>query len=339
MKTEEPDIIYEILPRYCNGAATREESKRVEKWIEQSEENYKIVQQIHLIYLTADTMNVLTKIDVDKALAKVRQQMTVKRKSTVFVWLQRIAAILFIPLVIALLSEYIHKDSELPVSQLIEVKTNPGMTTSITLPDGSLVRLNSESSLRYPSVFSGNDRQVFLQGEGFFSVVKNDRKRFIVSTPHDAHIEVVGTKFNVEAFGKDSLISTTLVEGHVNFLYTDDDAQKTVALLPEQKLVYNSLTSNIKLYYTTGEIETAWKDGKIVFNNTPLAEALRMLGKRYNVEFVIANDKLKKDSFTGNFTHERLERILQIFKISSNINWRYSNAGNATDEKTEIEIY
>ncbi len=68
----------------------------------------------------------------------------------------------------------------------------------------------------------------------------------------------------------------------------------------------------VQLYATSGESEIAWKEGKIIFRNTPLEEGLRMLEKRYNVEFIIKNDRLKGDSFTGTFTNQRLERILNI---------------------------
>ena len=94
-----------------------------------------------------------------------------------------------------------------------------------------------------------------------------------------------------------------------------------------------------ELYATSGESETAWKEGKIIFRNTPLEEGLRMLEKRYNVEFIIKNDRLKGDSFTGTFTNQRLERILEYFQLSSQIRWRYLDSPNIKDEKSKIEIY
>ena len=88
-----------------------------------------------------------------------------------------------------------------------------------------------------------------------------------------------------------------------------------------------------------GESEIAWKDGKIVFHATPLPEALRMLEKRFNVTFVLSNDRLRGEAFTGSFSHQRLERILEIFKISSNIKWRYLDTHNIENEKAKVEIY
>ena len=72
---------------------------------------------------------------------------------------------------------------------------------------------------------------------------------------------------------------------------------------------------------------------------TEFFEALRMLEKRFNVAFVLSNDRLRNEAFTGSFSHQRLERILEIFKISSNIRWRYLDTQDAQHEKTKIEIY
>ncbi|MDR0892527.1 MAG: DUF4974 domain-containing protein, partial [Mediterranea sp.] len=94
-----------------------------------------------------------------------------------------------------------------------------------------------------------------------------------------------------------------------------------------------------KLYLTSGETEMAWTSGKVIFRNTPLKEALRLLARRYNVEFVIKNRKLENYSFTGTFTHQRLERILEFFRASSRIYWRYVDSDKEDDEKTVIEIY
>ncbi len=222
---------------------------------------------------------------------------------------------------------------------MIEVKTNPGMTTTVDLPDGTKVYLNSESSLTYPSFFSKDKRDVKLTGEAFFEVQKDPEHRFIVSGPHHTQIEVLGTSFNVEAFERDSFISTTLVEGKVRFAYQKNQQPATVDMKPGQKLMYDTTSSQVKLIQTSGETETAWKDGKIIFQATPLPEALRMLEKRFNVTFVLSNNRLRGEAFNGSFTNQRLERILEIFKISSNIKWRYLDTGDTTNERTRIEIY
>lgn len=330
--------IEELLPRYCEGMATEEECQRVETWINQAAENEKLVKQIHTLYLATDTMTTLAKVDTEKALRKVKGKIKDSRMTTKWEWAQRVAAVLFIPLFITLLVQ--HFDTEVQeAAQMIEIKTNPGMTTSFVLPDSTVVYLNSESFLQYPSRFTGDTREVKLKGEAYFDVTKDAKKRFVVSTTHYSRIEVLGTSFNLEAYEEDTAVLATLVEGSVNFSFTKNGKDKCISMAPGQKMIYNSRTGTTQLLATPCAAETAWKDGQIVFLNTPLTEALHMLEKRYNVAFRLKNNRLKENYFTGTFTSQRLERILEYFKISSNIRWRYIDSPDMTEEKTKIEIY
>lgn len=326
-----------LLPHYCEGIATEEERRLVESWIQESEENRRIVKQMEMLYLAADTVHVMNKVNTEKALVKVKGRRIGKRRVAWWEWAQRVAAVLFLPLLAAFLAQYYGGKSD--VVQMLEARTNPGMTTSVVLPDSTVVYLNSESSLRYPSTFEGqSQRKVELTGEAFFKVTRNVEKHFIVSTPHQSQIEVLGTSFNVEAYTNMPDVSTTLIEGRVNFSFRSGSQKKQVALRPGQKVVYDSENGATHLYETTGETETSWKDGKIIFNNTPLKDALHILGKRYNVVFTQTNAHLD-DSFTGTFTNQRLERILEYFKLSSNIRWRYIDGEDPSQQKTHIEIY
>ena len=330
--------IDELLPRYCEGQVTEEERLLVEAWMNESEENRRVAKQTHSLYLATDTIHVMKKVDTEKALSRVKGRITGRKKTMWWEWAQRAAAVLFIPLLVVQLVHYWGGDEQ-ELAQMLEVKTNPGMTTSLTLSDGTVVFLNSESRLTYPSHFNGDTRNVTLQGEAYFEVAKNPEKRFIVSTSHQSQIEVLGTHFNIEAYEKDDKVLATLVEGKIGFIFTQDNVSKKVLMDPGQKLVYDSRDCKVQLYATSGESETAWKEGKIIFRNTPLEEGLRMLEKRYNVEFIIKNDRLKGDSFTGTFTNQRLERILEYFQLSSQIRWRYLDSPNIKDEKSKIEIY
>lgn len=338
MDEQSSNRIHKILPRYCEGNVSQEEQKLVEEWIAFSDDNYRVVKQIHLINLAIETHNVKKRIDIKKALTNVSTKMSSSKRAVSYLgWIQRVAAVLLIPVLITLIVQNIDKHQE--ITSLIEVKTNPGMTTTINLPDGTVVNLNSESSLSYPATFKGDIRGVELKGEAWFSVAKDAKRRFIVSTPHQTKVEVLGTDFNVEAFEQDTTISTTLLKGKVNFLFRKGNQTEVIKMKPGEKLIYNTKDLRAQLFATTGESETAWKDGKIVFLDTPFKQALRMLEKRYNVEFVVSSPRYKQDAFTGVFSSQRLDRILEVFKISSKIRWRYLEAEDASDKKSRIEIY
>lgn len=331
--SEEHNIIEKLLPLYCEGKITTKEKEIVEDWIHQSEEHYNIARQIYMIYLASDSLSIMGQVDTEKALEKVGGRIRRSRLKTAFIWGQRVAAILFFPLLIAYLVQLFTPDN--PDIRMLEVRTNPGMTTSLTLPDGTKVSLNSESSLIYPEVFKGDSRSVRLSGEAFFEVVKDKTKRFVVSTPHNVQVEVLGTSFNMEAFKWDSIVSTTLISGKVSFITQTGKTN----MKPGEKLVYNVQTNQANIYQTSGEAEISWKDGMIIFRKTPFKEALRMLTKRYNVNFVVTTDRYKNDSFTGSFSNHRLEQILDIFKVSSEIRWRPISEEGKSDRNSKIEIY
>lgn len=342
MKELDNNRIEELLPRYCEGRLSEEERLEVEAWIDESEENKRVATQTFALYLAVDTVQVMKKVDTEKALLKVKGKMSDRevRRTVWWEWTQRAAAILFIPLLTLFIWQNWKGDTG-EVAEMMEVKTSPGMTTSLTLPDGTIVYLNSESSLSYPSRFNGDFRKATLSGEAYFEVAKDPEKKFILSTTHQSQIEVLGTCFNVEAYEQNTEVITTLIEGKVDFMFEKDAGVKHVFLSPREKLVYDSETDKVRLYKTSGKSELAWKDGEVVLDNTPLEEALWMLEKRYSVKFVIKNEKLKNSSFTGTFTNQRLEKILEYFKVSSKIRWQHINDDkDGSDRKKEIiEIY
>ena len=325
--------IEELLFSYCEGKLSGDERKHVEEWISASKENEELAKTVHELYWAADTLSVMDKVDADKALKKANGKLVRRKFKTVFLWAERAAAIMFIPLLSAYLLQI--KNSDVAEARMMEIRTNPGMTTAFVLPDGTNVSLNSGSVLRYPEFFSEDKREVELIGEAFFDVTKDPNKRFVVKTSGDERVEVLGTSFNMEAFPGDSILSTTLLEGKVRFV---SDAG-SVQMNPGEKLVYNNKTSKAKLTKTNGEAETAWKYGKIIFDNTPFNEVLRMLSKRFNVDFVVKNEKYRKDSFTGTFSTLRLEQVLDVFSISSKIKWRYIPTDKTEEKRSKIEVY
>ena len=336
MKQDNSNIIETLLPRYCTGQVTDIERQQVKNWMNESEENRRIVRENFVLYLTSGQK----RVNVEKALCKVKQHMSPHKRTTWLQWIQRIAAVLFIPVVAAATLLVYYQNGEESISpQIWKVNVKPGMTASLTLPDSTIVYLNSGSSLSYPSFFNGKKREVALSGEAYFQVTPNPNKKFIVSTPHQSRIEVLGTCFNIEAYEQDNEITTTLIKGKVNFLYNKNDSTRQITLSPSEKLIYTPETNKVKLCKTTGISETAWKENKIIFDNTPLEEILHIVGKTYNVEFIIKNKNLKKRKFTGCFNNQPLERVLEHFKRSSTIRWKYIQDEEYKNEKERIEIY
>lgn len=327
--------------RYFQGGITHEEKAQVENWISASDENRKTAKQVYYIYYATDTVQTMKTIDAEAALKNVHRRMD-KRKATP--WkerIQQVAAVLFIPLLFSTIYFGFFSSPQQQKLSFIEVRTNPGMTTSVTLPDSTKVWLNSESYLKYPSQFDGDLRKVELRGEAYFDVERDENRKFIVNTPDKLQIEVLGTEFNVDAY-ENKPITTTLVSGKVKVSYSGkENNQKHITMLPNQKVIYDLQSQSAKVFTVRVDPDVAWKDGKIIFSDTSLDEALNILGKRFNVDFIIKDPKLKENRFTGTFVSQRLDIILEHFKVSSNIKYRYIDLTKNKNipEKTKIEIY
>ncbi len=149
--------IENLLPRYCEGLANKEETTKVEQWIEEDEKHLQIVKQMSVIYFAIDMLRILRKVDTNASLKRVNDKIGISNKHRLrmgLLWFQRVAALLAIPLLFTTLFLYFHRGED--IAQYIEIKTNPGTTTVVILPDSTRVCLNSESSLRYPGKFVGD---------------------------------------------------------------------------------------------------------------------------------------------------------------------------------------
>lgn len=321
------------LLNYFSGTLSVEERKFVEEWISESESNKKVARDIHFILTSTSVISDMESVNASKAFSVVKHKIT-KTKKTPFVFhLQKIAAILFIPLLLSSIYLFTKNQNR---TTYAELRATPGMTAYFNLPDGSEVWLNSGAVLKYPTKFNNKLREVELEGEAYFSV-KHNKSQFRVNISKGIHLDVLGTEFNVEAFPKKH-ITATLVKGSVSFTYlTINNVSSTLLIKPNNKLVYYPDSCLIKYHptFTMGEI--AWREGKIILRNTSLVETLDILSKRFNVDFILKDNSLKDNYFTGSFDSQHLVKILEHLRISSNI--KYQIIEKNGKERSTVILY
>lgn len=176
------------------------------------------------------------------------------------------------------------------------LSTPNGGQYRVDLPDGTKVWLNSASSLRYPSRFDPEKRIVELEGEAYFEVVHakaGKRVPFMVKA-RDQQIEVLGTSFSVSAYSNEPYMSSVLVEGKVKLVTKNG---KSHILKPNEKIKLWLSTELIELDKIEAKDAVSWKDGMFYFDNTDLKEAMRTIGRWYDVEFVL--DSLPEKRING----------------------------------------
>lgn len=197
-----------------------------------------------------------------------------------------------------------------------------GKQFELVLSDGTTVNLNAGTSLKYPVKFLDNQpRQVFLIGEAYFNVTKDKEHPFIVNT-NDLNVEVLGTQFNFSSYPEDQEIGVVLVEGSVN-LYTSKHKNEKTLLQPGFMGVYNrDIDSKIYKKPVITDIYTAWIDGELVFRNMTLDAILKKMERHFNVKIVYSKTDLSNEKFNASFRNEPIEKILEYFKITYNINYQ-----------------
>jgi hypothetical protein len=330
----------EILIKYLNNNCTDKEFEELASWLENevATDAGKYWSYDYWKIFEAD----LKKKDEKKysaLLDKIHHEINLKHRknsdikvinfSKIAKWLSRAAAILFIPLlgvVFYLLSNnnlQMNKFTDLSFAvDSLEVIAPPGSRTVVQLSDGTEVNLNYGSKIKYPQYFTGDTREITLSGEAYFDVAHNPEKPFIVKTGK-LNVKALGTEFNVNAYPDDDIIATTLVEGKVIIekILPDKKIEQIGAMVPDQHLTYHSKTGKISSNQVNVENYIAWKEGKLVFDNTPILGVTEKLSRMFNVEFHVADD-VKDLTYTVTFADDPLYLILDLMTETTPITYR-----------------
>lgn len=184
----------------------------------------------------------------------------------------------------------------------------------LKLADGTVVTLNADSKIYYPSQFVEGEREVVLEGEAFFEVARDSLRPFTVKT-EGMNVRVLGTHFNLKAY-PDEHEQTTLVAGSVEVSFDEQH----VLLHPGEQATRVAQELKVEEVDVTPYI--AWKHDRFIFKNEPLEEVLKKLERWYDIEVFIQNPKLKEKRFTGNLPkYENIEHILKILALTTNIHF------------------
>jgi ferric-dicitrate binding protein FerR (iron transport regulator) len=191
--------------------------------------------------------------------------------------------------------------------------TPKGRQFQVTLPDGTNVWLNAASSVRYPTSFTGNERRVEVTGEAYFEVVKNAAKPFIVEVNNKAAVEVLGTSFNINAYGDERSVRATLLSGSIRVGVPFAGRKKAVVLAPGQQAEVAGTQITVAENQDADKI-LAWKNGLFNFDGADLEEVMRQLERWYNIEVVYENG-IPHTRFIGEMSRQiALTDLLDILK-------------------------
>lgn len=192
----------------------------------------------------------------------------------------------------------------------------------VILSDGSQVWLNSESVLRYPQTFAGNERHVYLSGEAYFEVSHCPEQPFIVYLNEGEKIKVLGTSFNIQAYRDEKEIYTTLVEGKVSF----ESGERQLSLFEGEQVVLNTESHSLTKRKVDVRPYIAWKEGRFVFRRVRLEEIMKMVARWYDVEVRYEDEMVKDISFSGNvLRYEDFDKIIAMLEMTRMVDFKVEN--------------
>ncbi len=312
MNENNSHINNDLQVKYLLGEATPEEREQVEQWAAASDANKKQLEQLGYIWAESKKLEATSNVDENAAWQRFKQRIDTQTTTTKTIplgrrtnWL-RIAATLIL-LIGGSWMAYLYLYNAGTVTL-----ASGDAVLSQTLPDGSTITLNKHATIKYPKKFSGDTREVTLDGEAFFNVAPDKQKPFIIHA-NEADVQVVGTSFNVKTNSSQTevVVETGVVQVSKKL--------KGVVLNPKERATVKKDTELPIKEKTEDELHNYYRTKAFVCNNTPLSRLVPVLNEAYNANIVIANATLNNLRITTTFNNQSLDDILDVLGGTFNI--------------------
>lgn len=310
-----------IVEKYIRGSISEEEYNELQQQI-QNDSDSSVGDMLNECWQKDLNIHVMPRAAKERTRRQINEKIKKDMRRVGFKRASTIAASILIPvLIISTVYFYKEMDHYKQIPNIVSV--NKGQRAGITLPDGTIVHLNSESKLTYTPDFNGKLREVVLEGEAFFEVTPNKEKPFIVKTSV-FDVEVLGTSFNVSVYNDENIVETALMEGKVK-LTMQGCPSKPVYLTPSQKFIYSKSDRQGTISIMEGDTELAWKQGILAFSAEPLEEVFRKIERWYGVTMHYDKESLVNDNFTGQFKMISIQEMMNILRMHYNLKFKIEN--------------
>lgn len=309
------------LIEYIKGDGNSVDNARVEEWINASEQNRDRYIQFQNIWVITGIGNSSSEVNFDDEKKAILRKIKVK-KWELKQWLKLASALAAI-LLVGSFSYWLGQQSEQGEVKSFVMTTGIGETAVLKLPDGSSVKLNAESHLTYDSDFNVENRNLKLEGEAYFDVVRNQYIPFIVNT-FEMKVAALGTRFNVMAYKNDCSVEATLEEGKIKV--TTNKSRKEYFLTPGTKLIYQKSKKRLLRKAVNTKFSTSWKDGVLAFKDERLGMIAKKLERIYGVSFQFDKKEAYNYRYNGDFDKSQsINEVMKIISIPTQLKYEIKN--------------
>jgi transmembrane sensor len=311
------------LISYVRGEITSEiETTEILNWIESSPENQRSYNRLKNLWVISGLEHA-ENIDIPD-FPYFKKQISVSK--TFLKTYLKYAAVFISAFLLASLGYYfINKTPVTPDFSTFynTVEAPNGERAQIILYDGTKVWLNSGTKLKYPVVFNDKTRDVYIEGEAYFDVAKRKEHPFVVKAGK-LSIMVSGTRFNVCAYPEDKNFLTTLEEGAIHAIDTENGKQ--LAVKPGEQVVLNKATDRMECQKVNTELYTSWKDNLLRFESATFCELIIKMERWYDVKIIVDPSVNTKERYTMTIKTESLREMLSLISKTTKI--KYEINGN-----------
>ena len=322
------DRINELVSSFFEKGLSEEERTELKKLLE-TPDNKRYFREVYTIELVARNMKPDNYLEsaYDRVMGTIKEQshnQPVQKKRYLMMW-KNVAAIALLILSCWAAYEWGSCNDSLVVDGITMVNAPLGSKSVLSLPDGSVVTLNSGSSITYTKSFGNEERKIELHGEAFLEVQK-DKKPFIVSAK-GTEITVLGTSFNVKAYDDEDIVETTLVRGSVKVKPDAGQDIPEVYLKPnETVLICKKNKEDIQVEFRKDVntlLYTSWKDPKWIIQKETMESIVKKLERKYKVQISIEDELLKHYKFTGILMDETIQQTLDLMRDTAPIDYAW----------------
>ena len=314
-----------IIIRYLDGSASLEEKRQLLQWLKESEKNRSDFTDTRDLWLSCNA-SADNELEVDIALDRLKmrimnehERIGKKTRRSFIRWYQAAAVLLVLFGLYFWLSIEQTEPKLMVQNQLITAKGSKG---KFTLPDGTVVWLNSESRLVYPDQFADGKRTVNLVGGAYFEVVKDEKKPFIVKAG-DVDVEVLGTSFNISSYPFKDNIETALLSGSVKI--SGPSVRKEIYLKPNEVFEYKRDLHAVSVKSANASLYADWIKDRLVFDNRPLSDILISMEGWYNMDIVCPEKFAESTYMSFTIRQEDIDEILRAMSFIILISYQIKN--------------
>lgn len=299
------------------------------EWINATEENKEEYIRYKNLWALMQRGNDMPEARIMEALTNIRKKNNRMKQSLWYFNFLKYAAIVIIALFGGYFISTVDFNNGISMN---EISVPKGNRTSVTLPDGTKAWLNNGTKLIYPVEFKGKNREVKLEGEGYFEVTHDKTRPFIVKIG-DNRIKVMGTKFAVTAYPNDNFIKTDLISGQVQLDIKEEKTSDTFhsyLMKPSQSIVFDKSSGNITESKISDGFYNYWINGVYQFKDESFEELAKKIERIYNVEVTFGEESLKKSLFSGSLSiDDNIYTLMEVFERATGEPFTYTRNGNS----------